>query len=158
MHIASRQEDRDGFTPWLASRPEDDEPLTPQDEEAIAQGRADITAGRLTSLEEIKREFGYESARHDRPRRGRDFTPRGREGAASPRSSGQRRFPSSEAALAASDPSLDVSVGGLRAVAIREGDLGVKCELDRRTNPIAVHSDQPRGEGSRRQGKWMRRR
>ncbi len=61
-YIVSRHEDRDGFTRWLASHPEDDEPLTPQDEEAIAQGRADIAAGRLTSLEEIKRELGYESA------------------------------------------------------------------------------------------------
>jgi hypothetical protein len=61
-YIVSRHEDRDGFTRWLASHPEDDEPLTPQDEEAIAQGRADTAAGRLTSLEEIKRELGYESA------------------------------------------------------------------------------------------------
>jgi predicted transcriptional regulator len=63
-YVASRREGEatDSFARWLDSRPEDDEPLTAEDEEAIAEGLADKAAGRLTSLEEIKRELGYESA------------------------------------------------------------------------------------------------
>jgi hypothetical protein len=49
----------DGFTRWLDSRPEDDEPLTAEEQAALAESDADIAAGRTVSFEEIKREFGY---------------------------------------------------------------------------------------------------
>lgn len=55
--IASRG--RDDFTRWLESRPEDDEPLTDEEREALAESAADIATGRTVSFEEIKREFGY---------------------------------------------------------------------------------------------------
>ncbi len=55
--IASRG--RDGFARWLDSRPEDDEPLTDEEREALTESAADIAAGRTVSFEEIKREFGY---------------------------------------------------------------------------------------------------
>jgi predicted transcriptional regulator len=37
--------------------PEDDEPLSDEDERAIAEGRADIAAGRTVSHEEIRRKY-----------------------------------------------------------------------------------------------------
>jgi hypothetical protein len=54
-YVASRREDeaRDSFARWLESRPEDDEPLTAEDEQAIAEGRADRAAGRTVSHEEM---------------------------------------------------------------------------------------------------------
>jgi hypothetical protein len=55
--IASRG--ADDFTRWLDSRPEDDEPLTPDEQVALAESDADIAAGRTVSFEEIKREFGH---------------------------------------------------------------------------------------------------
>jgi hypothetical protein len=42
----------------LSEAPEDGEPLTDEDRAAIAEGAADIAAGRVVTLEEIKREFG----------------------------------------------------------------------------------------------------
>lgn len=42
----------------LANAPEDDEPWTDEDEAAVAEGRADIAAGRTVSLEEMLREHG----------------------------------------------------------------------------------------------------
>lgn len=62
--IASRGERSEkgaSFARWLASHPEDDEPLTDEEQAALAESAADIAAGRLVSFEEIKREFGYES-------------------------------------------------------------------------------------------------
>jgi len=38
--------------------PEDDEPWTDEDEAAIAEGNADIVAGRIVSHEEIKVKYG----------------------------------------------------------------------------------------------------
>jgi hypothetical protein len=58
-YIASKREN--GFASWLDSRPEDDEPLTGEEQTAIAEGRADVAGGRLTSLQEIERELDYES-------------------------------------------------------------------------------------------------
>ena len=37
--------------------PEDDEPWTEDDEAAVAEGRADLAAGRTVSLDEAMREF-----------------------------------------------------------------------------------------------------
>lgn len=42
----------------LDNAPLDDEPVTPEDEAAIAEAEADIAAGRLTSAEEMRAEFG----------------------------------------------------------------------------------------------------
>lgn len=38
--------------------PVDDEPWTEEDEQAAAEGRADLAAGRIVSLDEAMREFG----------------------------------------------------------------------------------------------------
>lgn len=46
--------DRDDFERWLDSRPEDDEPPTDEEREALAESAADIAAGRTVSFEEIK--------------------------------------------------------------------------------------------------------
>ena len=42
----------------MAEAPLDDEPLTDEEIAAIAEGKADVKAGRLVSHEEIMREFG----------------------------------------------------------------------------------------------------
>jgi predicted transcriptional regulator len=54
--IASRSED-----PVVAAfrdAPEDDEPLTADEERALADADADIAAGRTVPLEEIERRYG----------------------------------------------------------------------------------------------------
>jgi hypothetical protein len=56
------KEHEDPLLRAIANAPEDDEPLSAEDEAAIADGQADIAAGRLTALEDIKHELGYESA------------------------------------------------------------------------------------------------
>lgn len=55
--IASRG--RDEFTIWLDSRPEDDEPLTAEEREALAESKADVAAGRTVSFDQLKRELGH---------------------------------------------------------------------------------------------------
>jgi hypothetical protein len=52
--MSQSQPDRDDFERWLDSRPEDDEPLTDEEREALAESAADIAAGRTVSFEEIK--------------------------------------------------------------------------------------------------------
>jgi predicted transcriptional regulator len=55
-YVVQRRED-----PMIAAfrdAPEDDEPLTPEEEAALAEADADIEAGRLIPFEEIKREHG----------------------------------------------------------------------------------------------------
>jgi hypothetical protein len=42
----------------LADAPEDDEPWTDEDEAAVAEGRADLAAGRTVSLDEMLRKHG----------------------------------------------------------------------------------------------------
>jgi predicted transcriptional regulator len=42
----------------LADAPEDDEPWTDADETAVAEGRADLAAGRTVSLDEMLRKHG----------------------------------------------------------------------------------------------------
>ncbi len=49
---------RDPLTHFLESAPLDDEPVTPEEEAAIAEANADIAAGRLVSMDEIVAEFG----------------------------------------------------------------------------------------------------
>lgn len=43
--------------------PYDDEPLTPEDEAAIAQGHAELMRGETISWEEVQREFFNDSSR-----------------------------------------------------------------------------------------------
>jgi hypothetical protein len=52
--IASRGE---RFADWLDRRPEDDEPLSIEDQAALAESDADIAAGRTISYEQIKRDL-----------------------------------------------------------------------------------------------------
>ncbi len=42
------------FGDWLDSRPEDDEPLSPEEQAALADSDADIAAGRIVSYAEVK--------------------------------------------------------------------------------------------------------
>ncbi len=49
--IASRGQ---SFGDWLASRPEDDEPLSPEEQAALAESDADIAAGRTIPYAEVK--------------------------------------------------------------------------------------------------------
>jgi hypothetical protein len=49
---------QDPFLRSLAAAPWDDEPLTEEDRIAIAEAKEDITAGRVISAEELKKELG----------------------------------------------------------------------------------------------------
>jgi predicted transcriptional regulator len=55
-YVASRRED-----PMIVAfdeAPEDDEPLTPEEEAALAEADEDIAAGRTVPFEEIKHKYG----------------------------------------------------------------------------------------------------
>jgi hypothetical protein len=52
--IASRGQ---SFGDWLDARPEDDEPLTPEERAALAESDADIAAGRTVSYEQVKQDL-----------------------------------------------------------------------------------------------------
>jgi hypothetical protein len=53
----------------LMEAPLDDEPLTADDEAAIAEGQAEIDRGEVVNLDEVKRQLGCELAdRSERPR------------------------------------------------------------------------------------------
>ncbi|MCW3020207.1 MAG: hypothetical protein JWN10_2515 [Solirubrobacterales bacterium] len=54
--IASR-----GFADWLDARPEDDEPLSTEDQAALAGSDADIAAGRTVSYEQVKQDLGSQA-------------------------------------------------------------------------------------------------
>lgn len=49
---------RDPLAALLNTAPIDDEPVTAEEEAAVAEAEADIAAGRTVSLDEITREFG----------------------------------------------------------------------------------------------------
>jgi predicted transcriptional regulator len=49
--------DEDPVIAAFRDAPEDDEPWTEDDEAAVAEGRADLAAGRTASLDEAMREF-----------------------------------------------------------------------------------------------------
>jgi hypothetical protein len=53
--VEGRFEDR--LVRALESAPEDDEPITEEDEAAISEGRADVAAGRTISLDEFERKY-----------------------------------------------------------------------------------------------------
>jgi hypothetical protein len=55
--IASRGQ---RFDDWLSSRPEDDEPLSPEEHAALADSNADIAAGRTISYAQVKQDLGAE--------------------------------------------------------------------------------------------------
>jgi len=42
----------------LMNAPEDDEPVSPEEEEAVREALEDVAAGRMHSIEEVKRELG----------------------------------------------------------------------------------------------------
>jgi hypothetical protein len=45
----------------LDNAPLDDEPLTDEEREALAESAADIAAGRTVSLDQLKRELGHQA-------------------------------------------------------------------------------------------------
>ena len=47
------------FGDWLDARPEDDEPLTPEEQAALAESDTDIAAGRTVSYEQVKQDLGF---------------------------------------------------------------------------------------------------
>ena len=58
-HLAAlREAGGDPLLARLLLAPEDDEPLTPEEEAAIAEAYDDIAAGRVYSHDQIKRELG----------------------------------------------------------------------------------------------------
>lgn len=52
------REPADALTKLLDDAPLDDEPITPEEEAAVAEADAEIAAGQAVSLEEVRREFG----------------------------------------------------------------------------------------------------
>jgi hypothetical protein len=50
--------DHDPVAVSLAPAPIDDEPLTPEDEAALAEAEADVARGDLLSTDELRRELG----------------------------------------------------------------------------------------------------
>jgi hypothetical protein len=56
--IASRGH---SFGDWLDARPEDDEPLSAEDQAALADSEADIAAGRTVSYEHVQQDIGSQA-------------------------------------------------------------------------------------------------
>lgn len=48
----------DGMLTTLCLAPYDDEPVTPEEEAAVAEAWEDVRAGRVSSLDEVRRELG----------------------------------------------------------------------------------------------------
>ena len=55
--IASRGE---SFADWLDARPED-EPLSDEDQAALAESDADVAAGRTVAYEQVKQDLGSQA-------------------------------------------------------------------------------------------------
>lgn len=55
----TRERKRDLLPHRLDGAPLDDEPLTDEDREALREGREDFAAGRVISMEDLRRELGY---------------------------------------------------------------------------------------------------
>ena len=53
--IASRGQ---SFADWLDARPEDDEPMSAEDQSALAESDADIAAGRTIAYQQLKQDLG----------------------------------------------------------------------------------------------------
>jgi hypothetical protein len=56
-YLARRDPRSDGLSELLRNAPVDDEPVTPEEEEGVAEARAEIARGEIISSEEIRREF-----------------------------------------------------------------------------------------------------
>lgn len=56
--IASRGE---SFADWLNARPESAEPLSAEDQAALAESDADVAAGRTVSYEQVKQDLGSQA-------------------------------------------------------------------------------------------------
>lgn len=57
--LSERGASVDPFLQALANAPEDDEPLTPEDEAAIEEGYRDLAAGNVVSNDELWRRLGH---------------------------------------------------------------------------------------------------
>lgn len=55
------RENLETFADWLDARPEDDEPLSTEDQAALAESDADIAAGRTICYEQVKRDLGSQA-------------------------------------------------------------------------------------------------
>jgi hypothetical protein len=53
-----REQERDSLARRLDGAPPDDEPLTDEDREALREAREDIAAGRMVSMDDLRRELG----------------------------------------------------------------------------------------------------
>jgi hypothetical protein len=51
----------ESFAEWLDARPEDDEPMSAEDQAALAESDADIAAGRTISYEQLKQDVGSQA-------------------------------------------------------------------------------------------------
>jgi hypothetical protein len=51
------EDDRDPLARRLDGAPLDDEPLTDEDREALREAREDLAAGRIVSMEDLRREL-----------------------------------------------------------------------------------------------------
>jgi predicted transcriptional regulator len=56
--LAYLRNTRDPMMQKLVEAPYDDEPLTEEDEAALAEAYEDLAAGRVVTMEEVEREFG----------------------------------------------------------------------------------------------------
>lgn len=56
--LAYLRNTRDPMMQKLVEAPYDDEPLTEEDEAALAEAYEDLAAGRVVTMEEVMREFG----------------------------------------------------------------------------------------------------
>ena len=54
------RDEGDPFVRALMNAPEDDEPETPEEAEAVAEGKAALARGEVRSLEEIRAEYSLE--------------------------------------------------------------------------------------------------
>lgn len=56
-YLSRRDTRSDGLSERLRNAPVDDEPVAPEEEEGVAEARAEIARGEVIAAEEIRREF-----------------------------------------------------------------------------------------------------
>jgi hypothetical protein len=57
-YIEQRRRRRDPLIELLDNAPADDEPTTPEEEEAVSEARAELERGETIPLEQLRRELG----------------------------------------------------------------------------------------------------
>lgn len=57
LYLRNLSREHDPMLRALANAPEDDEPETPEEAEAVAEGKAALARGEVRSLEEIRAEY-----------------------------------------------------------------------------------------------------